>query len=128
MSGDMRNVEFARENEGFADEIEGSFENRENWTVTIRFYSLLHYIEETLSSHGYNSRSHDDREENILNCRYVDNRVRKLYRRLYDVSRDARYECVRLNNEDLRMSKETLEEGKEILGYSDDDSTHKYSV
>jgi GTP cyclohydrolase FolE2 len=128
MSREMSNVEFAKENETFAEDIGEHYDNKNNWIVTVRFYSLVHYVEETLSSHGYTSRSHDDREDNILNCRYVDDKVRKLYRRLYDVSRDARYECVRLNDEDVKMSKETLEEGKNILGYSDGGSTHKYSV
>lgn len=128
MTEGMKNVEVAEENEVFADDILEGFDNKNNWVVTVRFYSLVHYIEERLTTYDYNSRSHDNREENILDCRYIDNKVRKLYRRLYDVSRDARYECVRLGEEDVRKSEETLAEAKEILGFTDGTSDHKYSI
>lgn len=125
----MSNVDFARENENFAQEILSELEDRKNWVVTVRFYSLLHYVEERLQAHGYNSRSHEKRKDNIRDCRHVDNKVRKLYRRLEDVSRDARYECIRMGDDDVRKSEETLEEGKRILGFSaGSGGTHKYST
>lgn len=128
MSSEIGHVEFARENEEFADDIQSEFEDKNNWIVTVRFYSFIHYVEERLRSYEYDSRSHDMRKENIRNCKYIDNKVRNLYRRFEDVSRDARYECVRMDEEDVEMSEETLREGKEILGFDDDDTSHKYSV
>lgn len=129
MSPDMENVDFARESEQFAEDLIDDFEERKNWIVTIRFYSLLHFIEERLQHHGFSSRSHDDRKENIRSCKHTDNRLRTLYRRLEDTSRDARYECIRMTGEDVRMSAETLEEGKRILGYTENGGGEtKYSV
>jgi len=130
MSPDLTHVEFANENESFANTIKSDFEDENNWVITVRFYSLLHYVEERLQSHGYNSRSHRDRKENIRNCRYIDNKVRKYYRRLEDVSRDARYECILMDDEDVEMSAETLEQCKDALGFGDEEggSIHKYST
>ena len=127
MAPDISNVDFARENEEFADDIE---ENRErnNWVVTVRFYSLLHYIEERLQRCGYNSRSHADREDKILRCNSMDNDVYDLYRFLQDMSRDARYECIRMGDDDVAMSHEKLEEGKAMLGFIHGGGSTKYSV
>lgn len=125
MSSDMTNVEFARENENFAEIIDDNHD-RNNWVVTVRFYSLLHYIEERLDACGYNSRSHKDREDNILNCKTVDNQIYNLYRFLQDLSRDARYECVRMGEDEVEKSREKLNEGKEILGFSQGDGSAKY--
>lgn len=124
----MSNVDFARSNEQFADNLIEEFSSRKNWIVTIRFYSLLHYVEEQLRNHGYESRTHDNRKDNIRACRAMDNRVRTLYRRLEDVSRDARYECIEMDDEDVEMSASTLEEGKDILGYTGGSGDTKYSV
>lgn len=128
MSSDITHREFAEENEEFAIDISSGFEDKSNWIITIRFYSLIHYVEERLKSYGYDSRSHDGRKDNIRNCRYIDNKMRKLYRRLEDISRDARYECIRMDEEDVEKSRETLEEGKEILGLNEDDSDYKYNT
>jgi hypothetical protein len=128
VSPDMSNIDFARKNEEFANELKPGNTPRKNWIVTIRFYSFLHYVEERLQAHGYNSRSHHDRKNNIRNCRHIDDKIRKIYRQLEDISRDARYECVRLENEDIEMSEKSLEEGKKVLGFSGGSSNHKYSM
>lgn len=127
MSQDMTNVEFARENEEFADDIQES-RDRNNWVVTIRFYSLLHYIEGQLDACGYDSINHDDREDNILNCKMMDNQVYKLYKFFRDTSRDARYECIRMTEEDVTESEEKLEKGKELLGFDSGGGSTKYST
>lgn len=124
----MSNVEFARNNEDFAGEVYQQHENQNNWVVTIRFYSLLHYVEQKLQSHNYNSETHGDRKENIRNCKHVDNRVRNLYRRLEDISRDARYECIEMQEQDVEMSEETLNEAKEVLGFTSGGGSTKYST
>jgi hypothetical protein len=129
MSPDMENVEFARNNEGFSDDLIKDYPNQKNWVVTIRFYSYLHYVEEELNKHGYNSRTHDDRKKNIRICKHIDNRARSIYRTLEDISRDARYECIEMNEEDVKKSGEKLEKGKNILGFMTNSSSDtKYST
>jgi len=128
MSNDMSNVEFARNNEAFAQTISEDYPKQPNWVVTVRFYSLLHYVEQTLNRYGYNSKSHHDRKEKIRECRQIDDRMRKLYRRLEDLSKMARYDCIEMDNEDLEKSLQTLENGKEVLGYSAGGGGSKYST
>lgn len=125
---DMSNVDFARENEEFAMNLADTFSNQNNWVVTVRFYSLLHYIEEILQNQGYNSSHHGDRKRNILQCPHTDDKLHRLYRRLEDASKDARYRCIRLSDDDVKVSEETLEEGKDILGFHGGSTTTKYST
>lgn len=126
----MENVDFARNNEEFAENIASDYPGQQNWVVTVRFYSYLHYVEERLQSCGYSSDTHKDRKENIRNCNAVDNKARKIYRFLEDISRDARYECHRMTEQEANKAKEKLEEGKDILGYSAGgaDTDTKYST
>lgn len=125
---DFSNASGARENEEFADELNPNEGVERNWIVTIRFYSLLHYTEEILKREGYNSQSHDERENNILSCRKTDNTVYKAYRKLLDLSRDARYECLRMGQPELQESEDTLEDGKQALGFQTNGGSTKYST
>lgn len=135
MTPELGHIDLAEDNERFADLIrthlcndDFDVDNQNDWIVTARFYSLLHYVEKRLQDYGYSSRSHGGRKENILECPYIDNKVRRLYRRLEDVSRDARYECIPTSDEDVTKSESTLQEGKDVLGFSRSSSGHKYST
>jgi hypothetical protein len=130
MASDMENIEFARNNENFAADILSEHSDQKNWVVTIRFYSYIHYVEERLESHDYTSNSHNDRKDNILQCRSVSDKAWRIYRALEDISRDARYECIKMTREDVERAEEKLEEGKEVLGFSNagSDNDTKYSI
>ena len=95
MSNHLNDIDFAKENEEFAEDIASEFSNQGNWIVIVRFYSLVHYVEERLASYDHESESHSERKNNIRKCNFVDNAVRAKYRLLEDLSRDARYECIR---------------------------------
>lgn len=118
----------AEKNEQFAESLDGSQAVERGWIVTVRFYSLLHYVEERLTSHGYTSERHNQRMDNIKSCNAVETAVYKKYRALYDISRDARYECVRMNQEDVEESERILDEGKRMLGFDQGGSDYKYEV
>jgi len=124
----MSHVEFARNSEELSEGFQEEFPSENNWTVTIQFYSYLHYVEQILQQHGYQSRRHKDREENIKDCKYTDIKAYKIYRFLYDTSRDARYECIEIDDESVEECREKLETGKEVLGFSDGKGTTKYST
>lgn len=129
MSPDLTHGEFARENEEFADSLLEEFDNKFNWVVTVRFYSYLHFVEKRLQDYGYSSNNHDNRKNNILNCNQIDSRARAIYRALEDLGRDARYECYRMDEDDLEVSREKLQKGKEILNFTDSgDVSTKYST
>lgn len=129
MSGDFEHIDFARNNEDFAEEIVTDISNQNNWVVIVRFYSYLHYVEERLTSEGLTSDSHHDRKKNILRCKAIDNKARNIYRFLEDISRDARYECMSMSDDDVASSLAKLEEGKSVLGFSDQGGgSTKYTV
>lgn len=124
----MEHVEFARNNEEFSEDVRDDYPEQNNWVVTIQFYSFLHYVEERLRTYGYAPTSHDERQEDIMSCRHIDRQAYKIYRSLYDTSRDARYECVRIEDDEVGECRDRLEEGKNILGYSGGGGSTKYST
>lgn len=128
MSPDMSHADFARNNDDFAEDLRGDYPDQNNWVVTVHFYSFLHYVEERLKSYDFSASKHSDREKNIRDCRYIDNRAYNIYRTLYDISRDARYECHEIESDTVEDCRDKLEEGKEVLGYSAGGSTTKYSI
>lgn len=121
-------MEFARNNEEFAEDIREDYPAQKNWIVTVQFYSFLHYVEERLKSHSYTSTNHDDRMDNIRNCPHVDTKAYKIYKSLYDTSRDARYECMEIEESDIIECEKRLEKGKRILGFRDGSTNTKYST
>lgn len=125
---DFSHAEGAKENEDFADTLDPSEMEHKNWIVIVRFYSYLHYVEERLQSEGYDSDRHKERMENIRRCPSIDNKAYNVYRTLYDLSRDARYECMRMECNEINMSESRLEDGKQILGFTTDDGSTKYSI
>lgn len=128
MTSDMSHVEFARSTDELSEDFQDSFQDQNNWTVTLHFYSYLHYVEERLQSHGYASKSHTNRQENIQACKHIDREGYKIYRALYDTSRDARYECIEIEDDKVDKCREKLERGKEVLGFTDGGGSTKYSI
>ena len=126
---DFSNVEVARENEELAASMDPSRGDHRNWIVTIRFYSFLHYTEQRLTAEKYDSDNHKERMDNIQRCPALEDYLYNIYRSLYDLSRDSRYECERMNEEEVTKSEERLERGKELLGFNQTSgSSHKYST
>ncbi|WP_128904790.1 hypothetical protein [Halorubrum amylolyticum] len=125
---DFSHISGARENEELADSLDSSEPENRNWIVTIRFYSYVHYIEEILESYNYSSNTHKERKDNIERCNGIDRTAYKIYRFLEDISRDARYECIRMGESELTKTEEKLSRGKEALGIVGSGGDHKYST
>lgn len=125
---DFSHISGARENEELADSLDSSEPENRNWIVTIRFYSYVHYIEEILESHDFSSNTHKERKDNIKECNGMDRTAYKIYRFLEDLSRDARYECIRMDEDDLTVSERKLDTGKETLGIVGGGGSTKYSI
>lgn len=125
---DFGHVKGARENEEFADTLDPSEKIHKNWIVIVRFYSYLHFVEERLQMEGYESDRHKERMENIRRCPSIDDKAYNIYRTLYDLSRDARYECLRMGDDEIDESESRLENGKQILGFTAEGGDTKYSI
>jgi hypothetical protein len=128
MTSDTSHVDFARNNDELSEEFRESFKDQNNWTVTMHFYTYLHYVEQVLENQGYTSKSHKTREDNIKTCSYIDREGYKIYRSLYDTSRDARYECIEIEDSSVDECRDRLDKGKEVLGFTEDGGSTKYST
>lgn len=126
----MTNIEFANNNQEFAEDLLSDYPDQKNWVVTIRFYSYIHYVEGKLKIYDMESNTHSERKDNIRECHGVDNRARNIYRFLEDISRDARYECQEMTESEVQRSEDKLEEGKSVLGFEGEsgETSTKYST
>lgn len=77
------------------------------WAITVQFYAALHYIAAYLAMEGQHYASHGTRlraieKHPVLSVIYDD------YQDLYNISRDARYECMGLLAKHLNFAKTKL--------------------
>jgi len=84
------------------------------WAITAQFYAALHYVSAYFAisnqfhaSHG--TRLREIKKDPVLNAIYDD------YQHLYNISRDARYECMNLNLSNLTFAKGKLETIKKTV-------------
>lgn len=108
----------AEKNEELSEELLNEYSDYDDWVITTRFYTAIHFIESELTKRGYNSGTHRERKENIKDSNLPDNiMVYKEYRNLEDLSRDTRYECVSVTSGDLNGSERSLNLIKKKLGF-----------
>ena len=84
------------------------------WAITAQFYAALHYVaayfalsNQFHASHGTRLRAID--KDTTLSSIYND------YQSLYNISRDARYECMNLQPGHLAFAKERLSAVKRVI-------------
>ena len=77
------------------------------WAITACFYAALHYVSAYFAaSHLYHA-SHGTRLRDIQKHHYLSS-IYDDYQHLYNISRDARYECMHLKPSDLEFAKVKL--------------------
>lgn len=105
------------ENARFLATIDQSDSCGIGWSITVVFYSALHYLEAYFVSRGRGFNNHHSRASAIQN----DPIIRSLYseyRTLENLSREARYDAAPFNAGDLRNAKiafETIENAVKAL-------------
>ena len=115
MATSSEHVSKAQANESFADQIDtNSSAVAISWIVTIIFYAAVHYVQAYFASLGrkhilHKARSSDIQRDSRIAVMYND------YRDLYDISRDARYDCGTLAPGHIKFAKERLEKIKADL-------------
>lgn len=75
-----------------------------DWEVVSLFYSALHYVDSFLSKKWKIDEIYDHRERNQM-VRYFLPILKKDYRLLYHLSRDARYDQVSIGQNDVNVAK-----------------------
>ncbi len=101
----------ADRNRAFLDEMP---EGYPEWVVTALFYSGLHLLEACLAQQGTHSANHAERASNLRRLRsapsFQQRRLFDKYQDLYELSRQARYDCVQVDPQDLADARASLED------------------
>jgi hypothetical protein len=103
----------AEETELFASTLPATTSGIE-WAITAQFYAALHYVSAFFALTNRFHASHGTRlraiEKDPVLCNLYDD-----YQELYNISRDARYECMNLRPGHLTFAKNKLEAIKRIV-------------
>jgi uncharacterized protein (UPF0332 family) len=95
----LEHIAIAERNEAFASTVAKT--TYYEWAITIFFYSALHYVDAILAVSGINPENHTSRGDAIgVNQTLL--QVRKEYRRLETLSRNARYRALKIDSGDLQ--------------------------
>ena len=103
-------LSWARQNETFADTLDADTQVEANWAVTALFYAAVHYVNAYLVSRGLARQDHAVREASMRQPFF--DPVRTKYKRLKDMSREARYEIAPYCQRDVERAKGLLNEIK----------------
>lgn len=107
----------AQKNEEFSEKIKINHQDYEDWLITVRFYSFVHYIQCRIAQEGKSTYSHKQRKKQIKNLPNIPIILYKTYRRFEDLSRDVRYDCISVKKSDIEDSKKWLKKAKKNLGF-----------
>ncbi len=104
-------VAWAKHNEAFVNSLDASSTPYRDWAITGIFYSSVHYIEAALDRYGKHSADHGQRNT-FMKLHLKNDDIFDGHRDLYEISRNARYNCKIISESDIQESKGTLEEVK----------------
>jgi len=83
-----------------------------DWAITMLFYSAVHYLQAYLAGKGFRVITHRQRDDEIERNGSL-SPIFNDYRRLKDLSEDARYEIANFTaDRHLKQAKERLERVK----------------
>lgn len=102
-------LDWAEENERTAQRLDKSNPNQAAWAITIVFYAALHYVDAYVLAH-FRSRPVDHAERDDI-VRSDDSELKTIavsYRRLKDMSRQARYQLAHYSEREYQAAVEHL--------------------
>lgn len=108
----------AQHNEDFYQEIDSAYQDYRDWVIVGRFYTAVHYIDAQLADDGIHPESHRERFQEIQNSYQseLNQRLYSNFNTLYDLSKQARYHCIDINEGLLNSSRIALNNIKTELG------------
>ena len=96
-----------QENEKLALSLNPSLGFHVDWAITMLFYAALHYIDAFLVGKNFHPIDHENRDSEIhRNGSLTD--IYRDYRRLKDMSREARYNIANYTSVHLETAKNKL--------------------
>lgn len=94
MAKPYEHLEWAEKTEAFANSLDRSDNVEVNWAITALFYAAVHYVDAYLVSRGNRQLDHQGRDYEIRQNNDFLKPIWKDYKRLKDMSREARYELA----------------------------------
>ncbi len=91
----------ARHNREVLQQLQRSGSTFSDWQITVAFYVALHRVDAHLASYREHPKSHEDRIRIIRGMRQFKGAIYNSYRELEDLSRQARYDCVQWDQDDV---------------------------
>jgi len=110
----LEHVTQAKHNEIFASSFDISSTPYRDWIITGLFYSAVHYIEAALDKFGKHSQIHSQRNT-FMQTHLKNNDIFDDHRDLYEFSRNARYNCKIMTEDDIQECKDTLNDLKQKI-------------
>lgn len=87
----------ASHNEDFVADLGNEFGTEYNdWVLIGNYYAAVKYIDEVLDNNGFRPKNHRQRENYMERTNSISPRANSTYETLKDLSRQARYECVKI--------------------------------
>lgn len=96
MPTSREHIEWADRNEQFAKTFYLNDQLEINWSITLLFYSALHYADAYIVSRGRPRYDHASRAKSMQDNFF--DLIREDYKMLKDLSREARYNIAQLTN------------------------------
>lgn len=109
MLGKLKHIQRAKDNESIADSFYTTDCAEIDWAITLLFYAALQYVDAYLFPRK--PKDHDARDSLIQNTGTIAD-IYPHYRRLKDMSQEARYEVACYAERDLEKAKQRLEKIK----------------
>jgi hypothetical protein len=109
-----RHINWARQNEEFAKSLDPKFNIDANWAITAVFYAAVHYVDAYFAARGQRPVDHDEREQKLNRDDFFAS-VRKIYKELKRLSREARYEMAPYGEKEVRQSQALLEHIRSLV-------------
>lgn len=104
----------AEENESLAWSLDQESEVCRDWAVTMFFYAALHYIDAFLAGKGLHPLNHKHRDGEIERNGSI-SEIWPDYRRLKDLSTQARYDIACHSPDKVRVASEKLKRIEEFI-------------
>ena len=110
MGTQTEHIDWAERNERFAESLDRSDPSGAAWAITAVFYAALHYVDAYFVSHSLGRpANHSQRDSRIGDSADL-GAVYPMYRRLKDMSQQARYELARYTEIDYLKALKLLEQ------------------
>ena len=103
----IEHIDWADRNEEFAKSFYLDDQLEINWAITLLFYSALHYADAYIVARGRPRYDHASRERSMHDVFF--DPIRTDYKRLKDLSREARYNIAPLTKQDFAIADAALQ-------------------